>query len=156
MGAFCAAANDGTYDHDVDVFRTGHPEARLFTFDLGDTDNIVYRRALAFSAEGTRLFAVSGAWNGENVRLNVFEITEPRGRYTPLTPARILDTRTGTGGIAGPVGPGSTVDMQVTGRGGVPSTGVTAVAVNVTVTQPTGHGHLTVFPPAGRYRWPRT
>ncbi len=64
------------------------------------------------------------------------------GRYTPLTPARILDTRNGPG----PVGPGATVDVQITGQGGVPESGVSAVAVNVTVTQPTASGFMTIFP----------
>jgi outer membrane protein assembly factor BamB len=63
-------------------------------------------------------------------------------RYTTLTPARILDTRTG----AGPVGPGGTMTVPVAGHGGVPPTGATAVAVNVTVTQPSAGGFLTVFP----------
>jgi hypothetical protein len=70
----------------------------------------------------------------------------PVGRYTPLTPARILDTRDGTGGISGALPPGGTVDVQLTGRGGVPASGVTAVAVNVTVTQPSGSGFLTIYP----------
>ena len=68
------------------------------------------------------------------------------GRYTPLTPARILDTRDGTGGIATPIGNQATVDVQITGRGGVPAAGVSAVAMNVTVTQPTGAGYLTISP----------
>ena len=67
------------------------------------------------------------------------------GRYTSLTPARILDTRTGTGGVSAP-GPGGTVDVQVTGQGGIPATGVSAVAMNVTVTQPTASGFLTLYP----------
>ena len=68
------------------------------------------------------------------------------GRYTPLTPARILDTRDGTGGISTPVGPGASVDVQVAGRGGVPAAGVSAVAMNVTVTQPSAAGWLTLSP----------
>ena len=73
------------------------------------------------------------------------------GRYTPLTPARILDTRTGEGGFGAPIGPGGSIDVQITGRGGVPATGVSAIAMNVTVTQPTGAGYLTVAP-AGKPR----
>ena len=68
------------------------------------------------------------------------------GAYTSLTPARILDTRDGTGGIAGPVASAASVDVQITGRAGVPTTGVSAVAMNVTVTQPTASGFLTIFP----------
>ena len=78
---------------------------------------------------------------GENV-----EVKFGTGRYTPLTPARILDTRVGTGGVIGPLGPGSTTNVQVSGQGGVPQTGVSAVALNVTVTEPTGDGYLTIFP----------
>ena len=39
-----------------------------------------------------------------------------------------------------------TVDLQVTGRGGVPATGVAAVVMNVTVTGPSAGGFMTVYP----------
>jgi hypothetical protein len=68
------------------------------------------------------------------------------GAYVPLVPARILDTRTGTGGINGPLGAGSTVEVQVTGQGRVPATGATAVILNATVVGPAGPGFLTIFP----------
>jgi hypothetical protein len=48
----------------------------------------------------------------------------------------------GTGPIAG----GTFVNLQVTGRGGVPASGVGAVAINVAVTNPTAASFLTVFP----------
>jgi len=67
-----------------------------------------------------------------------------------LTPARLLDTRDGTGGPAGPVGPGAWIDVQVTGRGGVADDCV-AAALNVTVTEPTAASFLTVWP-AGEAR----
>jgi hypothetical protein len=72
-------------------------------------------------------------------------VSYPSGNFSPLTPARILDTRDGTGGIAGHVGPATTVEVQVAGRGGVP-VGAAAVAMNVTVTEPTASGFLTVYP----------
>ena len=72
----------------------------------------------------------------------------PTGEFTALTPARILDTRNGTGrgGSTAPVGPASTIDVQVTGRGGVPATGVSAVVLNATVTGPTAGSYLRVWP----------
>ena len=70
----------------------------------------------------------------------------PGGRFNPLTPARILDTRTGTGGITGTVGPAATVNVQVSGQGGVPATGAVAVVMNVTVTSPSAASFLTLFP----------
>jgi hypothetical protein len=67
--------------------------------------------------------------------------------YVPLNPARILDTREGTGATAAQVGPGGAIDVGVLGVGGVPTTGVTAVALNVTVTRATGpESFLTVWP----------
>ena len=56
----------------------------------------------------------------------------------------MLDTRTGVGVAAGAVPPGGTVAVQVTGRGPLPESGVSAVVVNVTVTGATGSGYLTV------------
>ena len=68
------------------------------------------------------------------------------GEFHPLTPARVLDTRTGTGGFSAPVGPGATIAVPVAGQGGVPATGASAVVLNVTITQPTTETFLTVFP----------
>ena len=66
--------------------------------------------------------------------------------FVGVTPARLLDTRDGTGAPAAAIGPGGIVDLQVTGRGGVPDSGVSAVVLNVTVTEPTVAGYVTVFP----------
>ncbi|HKF75974.1 MAG TPA: fibronectin type III domain-containing protein, partial [Candidatus Dormibacteraeota bacterium] len=68
------------------------------------------------------------------------------GMFNGLQPARLLDTRTGPGGIVGPLGPGATLNLQVTGAGGVPATGVSAVVLNVTVTDTSDASFLTVFP----------
>ena len=70
------------------------------------------------------------------------------GLFTPLTPDRVLDTRSGVGrgGVAGPVAAGQAIDVAVTGVGGVPASGVTAVALNVTVDQPTAAGFITTWP----------
>ena len=79
------------------------------------------------------------------------------GGFVGLTPARLLDTRldattidgsfAGGGALVG----GATYDLDVSGRGGVPATGVGAVALNVTVTNPTAAAFLTVWP-AGSVR----
>lgn len=68
-------------------------------------------------------------------------------QYHPLTPARIFDTRNGTGGAPGKLGPQSAFDIQVTGKGGVPASAtVQAVAINVTATNGTAGSFLTVYP----------
>ena len=68
------------------------------------------------------------------------------GRFNPVGPARILDTRNGTGGSSAPIGPGATRNVPLSGRGGVPATGVSAVVVNVTATQPSAASYLTIHP----------
>ena len=78
------------------------------------------------------------------------------GLYNALTPARICDTRSGnpsqlSGGAAqcnahGPVTGGTSMDVQVTGLGGVPASGASAVVLNVTVTDTTAAAYLTVWP----------
>jgi hypothetical protein len=66
--------------------------------------------------------------------------------YTPLSPSRVLDTRNGTGAVAGRLGSDASLDLLVAGRGGVPATNVSAVAMNVTVAGPTASSYLTVWP----------
>ena len=84
----------------------------------------------------------------ENAWLTVSFLWEPAAStYQAVTPARILDTRTGNGAPASPVGAGGQIDVTVTGAGGVPVSGVAAVVLNVTATDVTGtESFLTVFP----------
>ena len=73
--------------------------------------------------------------------------------FVGVTPSRDLDTRNGTGAPQAKVGPAKSIDVQVTGVGGVPSSGVSAVVLNVTVTQATAGSYLTAYdtgaPPEG-------
>jgi preprotein translocase subunit SecG len=64
--------------------------------------------------------------------------------YVPLTPARILDTRSGTG-LSGVFGSHSARTFGVAGVGGVPAN-ATAVTGNLTVTGQTSLGYLYVGP----------
>jgi RHS repeat-associated protein len=66
--------------------------------------------------------------------------------FVPLAPARIFDTRDGMGGVTGPVAAGATVSMQVTGVGGVPTSGVTAVALNLAATSAAADSFLRAWP----------
>jgi hypothetical protein len=85
-----------------------------------------------------------------NVVFDVVGYLPASSGYTPVTPARVLDTRDGTGGLTQPVGERQTVTTTVAGRGGIPSN-ATAVAINITAVSPTRDGYLTVWP-AGRTR----
>ena len=58
-------------------------------------------------------------------------------RFQGVAPFRFFDTCDGTGGVApAPLGPGGVLKFKVTGKGGVPSTGVSGVVMNVTSTAP--------------------
>lgn len=70
------------------------------------------------------------------------------GRFAALTPARLLDTRK----LAGKPGPRSSTLLKVTGRAGVPASGVSAVALNVVTTQPDAAGYVQVIPTDGPTR----
>ena len=70
------------------------------------------------------------------------------GSYVPLAPARITDTRAGSGypNAGKTLAAGGTLNVQVAGVGGVPSSGVTGAILNVTVTNTTAAGYLTAYP----------
>lgn len=69
-----------------------------------------------------------------------------KGTYHPLTSARLLDTRSGLGAPNAPLGAGQTLQLTVAGRGSVPTSGVAAVVLNVTVTGATANSFLSVYP----------
>lgn len=72
-------------------------------------------------------------------------IAQDTSRFVPVPPTRVFDTRTD----AAPsdyLCAGDTLEVQVTGVGGVPTTDVSAVVLNVTVTRTEGEGYLTVWP----------
>jgi uncharacterized protein (DUF1501 family) len=74
-------------------------------------------------------------------------VVRDRGaRLTPVVPARLLDTRIGVGAARRRIGSADRIDLQVTGRGGVPTTGVSAVVVNLTAVAPASSGFLAVGP----------
>jgi len=71
-------------------------------------------------------------------------------RFVGVTPARILDTRNGTGGFSSPLLAGQMIAATVAGVGNVPAMNAavppSAVVLNVTVTDATAASYLTVWP----------
>jgi len=67
------------------------------------------------------------------------------GRHFALPAAKLLDTRPSFGG-GGPVGANSTRTLTVTGVGGVPASGVSAVALNIAAFNPTASTFITAWP----------
>jgi hypothetical protein len=82
------------------------------------------------------------------------------GWYHPISPVRICDTRpdnpsnlsgayaqcNGVNGSGETLVPDSTLTIKVAGLAGIPTSGASAVVLNVTVTDTTAPGYLTVYP----------
>lgn len=85
---------------------------------------------------------------GQHVALTALVAETVGGELHPLTPARVLDTRDGTGlsGVPHRLGDGETITFPVLGVGGVPTTGVTSVVVNLTATDAGNAGWLALHP----------
>jgi hypothetical protein len=67
--------------------------------------------------------------------------------FTGITPTRLLDTRDGTGGVpATKLTAGQTLEVSVAGKLGLPATGIAAVSLNLTATEPEGPGYITAYP----------
>jgi|GEM_PF-6240606 len=84
-------------------------------------------------------------YNGGTTATNVVADLQgwfPTTAYHPLTPARLLDTRTS----GGPIAAGGTLNLAIptSGTNAVPASGT--VALNVTAVNPQGPGFLTVWP----------
>ncbi|MEY4174038.1 MAG: hypothetical protein RI900_1203, partial [Actinomycetota bacterium] len=69
------------------------------------------------------------------------------GDWVGINPARLYDSR--SSGRLLPLGAGTTAEVQVLGAGGVPASGVTAVALNITAVGATGASSFSVWPSGG-------
>ncbi|MET9950239.1 FlgD immunoglobulin-like domain containing protein [Streptomyces sp. NPDC006339] len=79
-------------------------------------------------------------------------LTTSPSSYQPLAPKRVLDTRAGVGIRKAKLAPWQRFQLKVAGVGGVPATGATSVVLNVTATNTTKPGHISVLPgTAGPY-----
>lgn len=89
------------------------------------------------------------------------------GAFHSMSPVRILDTRTGLGIANGPIRPGdgrlnepnpimrrdetANHELKVTGKNGIPESGVSAVLLNVTASAPTDPSFLSLYPKPARF-----
>ena len=69
--------------------------------------------------------------------------TTATGRFSPLTPQRVMDTRVGFGATR--LDADQTVELQVVGAAGVPA-GATAVTMNLTSVEAAATGYVTAYP----------
>lgn len=122
----------------VTLFPAGEskPTASNLNFAAGDTTpNQVVVKVGAGGAVDIYSHATT------HVIVDVLGYFEGTSANQPLTPSRLMDTRENATLAAL-----RTRKLKVTGVGGVPSSGVGAVIVNVTVTNATAPGYVTAYP----------
>lgn len=67
------------------------------------------------------------------------------GTYVPVTPTRVVDTRSGLGGHRGAIAAKGAIAAALGGHAHVPGTGVSSLAVTITVLSPTASGSLAAW-----------
>lgn len=67
-GGLLAFGSSALYGHDVAVYRQNRPDQLLFTVDLGEPQGQLFDRAVAFSPDGSVLFAAVGTGDPYNGR----------------------------------------------------------------------------------------
>lgn len=121
-----------------------------YTYDFGDgTDPVTTASTSSthhYAKLGTYTVTVTGVDAAGAKQTLTSTVTTAGSEYTAFGPTRILDTRKGIGAPKGQVGYGATVPLQVLGAAGLPTSGITAVALHVTAVDTTGNGFISVNP----------
>jgi len=120
------------------------------SFTYGDGSAATTSTTHTYATAGTYTITATVTDSAANSATTSVSFTTLGSDYTAYGPTRILDTRTGTGtnGTATKVGADSTLKLKVAGAGisgnTIPS-GVTAVVMTLTVTDPTKAGYITAY-----------
>ncbi len=119
------------------------------TLNHGTADNRANNVTVALDADGKLSVVFLGAGRTHVVFdvTGYFTADDTGATFVPLAPSRLLDSRSGIGGIKGRFVAGRDKTFQVTGRGGVPANAV-AVTGNFTLVKPTALGWAFVGPTA--------
>jgi hypothetical protein len=128
----------------VTVFPCGSdpPLASNLNYDTGDT--LANLTTVALDADGAVcLYTMAGA----HLIADVDGYFPAGAAFHGTAPVRLLDTRTGVGGLADALSPGGTVELSVLGRSEVALPGDTSsVVLNVTATGADAAGFVTAWP----------
>jgi len=133
-GTTCSAGRNLLDFNDITVDKTGHA---VIAYSDGCTATCVSSTKVTDNKQ-----TADGVIGRQITGPLLFVPPAAAGRFHPLTPARILDTRT----TSSPLRAGNDQQVPVTGVGGVPASGVSAVVLNATVADPAAKGHLQLYP----------
>lgn len=124
------------------------PNASTLNFAAGAT---IAGAATVQLGSGGQICAFSNV--DTDLVIDAFGTVASSAAYVPVTPARMLETRTGPGlgtidGISngtGPARPGETITVPISGRAGTPAT-ATSATLTIIATESGGVGYVTVWP----------
>jgi len=133
-------ATTGTY---LSVFPDQPTGTSTINLEAGQTAAITTFATLSAS-DSIRIFNANGSAHAVVDLVGYFAGSSGNG-FGLGSPARVLDTRTPTGGHQGALGPNEVVTLPVRGAGGVPAD-ATAVVVNVTGVAPSADTYLALTP----------
>lgn len=114
------------------------------TVDPGMTSTVV--SAPVGSPVSVSVVAVNAVGSSSAVGAGPVTPTAPGGLVRAVSPKRLVDSRYGTGVAKGKLGANAERLVQVTGRAGVPSSGVASVFVNVMALDVDANTSLRVWP----------
>lgn len=119
------------------------------TFNYGP--NLIYSNSVIAQVASDGTVTLSNFATAKTVKTDLiaditgYFSTNDADRFVYADQERILDTRSGVGGAKGLLAPGGTDVLKVAGVDGIPTTGVAAVAVNLTVTDTTKQGYIVAY-----------
>ena len=113
----------------LNLDRAGQTTPNLVTVPVGGDGSV----SIYTSGGSHILVDVMGYYESTNQSVRA-------GRFLPLAPSRVIDTR------GAPVGAGGILSVPLAGHNGVPASGADAVVLNVTATGALRGGFVTVFP----------
>jgi parallel beta-helix repeat protein len=121
----------------LNVSRVGETVANLAVVPLSSDGSL----ALTSSMAAQLIVDVSGVFTPS--------IESAAGRFVPIAPTRVLDTRVGGGPAFGTFSRGSSRSVPIVGQGEIPTSGVSAVAVTLTATGSKAAGWAQLIPTGG-------
>lgn len=139
-------ATDTTSAGHVTVYGDGEPLPGTSNLNYSTGQTVPNMVVADVGADGSIDLYNAGSALDLIVDITGYFAQSPSSGYTPLVPNRLVDTRNGSNQPQ--VGAGQSLPVQIAGAAGgqLPGSGITAVALNVTITNPANAGHLTVYP----------
>ena len=117
------------------------PEVSTLNFSANET--VANAATIPLDSSG-QLCAFSSVSTDLIIDVGGYYSTSAAGRFMPVSPVRLMDSRDGTGTLAR-LAAGQVVELPVVGLAGVP-TDASVVALNVTGILPTVGAYITAFP----------